>query len=89
MAALEVMVANDAMRNRIRENKTHQIDNVIQASREEGSILLKDVLIELQAKGVVTAKEALYKATNPKEFEKALIRAGYHNFQLAPNKVPG
>src|SRR3989344_4153459 len=51
--AVEVMVSTPAVKNNIREGKTHQIDNIIQTSQELGMILLETSLANLVNKGVV------------------------------------
>jgi len=70
--ACEVMVVNHAIRNLIKEDKTHQVYNVLQTSKEEGMHLLNDSLKELCTKGVITTQEALSKSRDPKALEKAL-----------------
>lgn len=52
-AALEVMVANDAIKNLIRENKAHQIDAMIQTGKSEGMISLNASLANLIKTGQV------------------------------------
>lgn len=47
IAAMEVMICNPAIRNHIREEKTHQIINSIQTSRKEGMFSLDAHLVEL------------------------------------------
>ena len=87
VAAFEVMVANSAIRNLIKENKTHLIYNVIQTSRGEGMLLLKDSLISLFQKKLITADEALSKVSDTKILEKELIRSQYVSFQLSTGKL--
>lgn len=58
-AAFEVMLANPAIRNMIRENKTHQIYSVIQTSQKDGMITLDSQLIELCKKGIISRENAL------------------------------
>ncbi len=53
IAALEVMVANDAIKNLIRENKAHQIDDMIQTGKNEGMISLNASLANLVRTGQV------------------------------------
>ena len=55
--ALEIMVANTAIRSLIRERKTEQIINVIQTGRKEGMVLLKDSLKALCDEGLVSVEE--------------------------------
>jgi len=53
VAAFEVLVANAAVRNLIRENQIHQIDSVIQTSRAEGMQTLEVAREALRADGVI------------------------------------
>lgn len=58
-AAFEVMHATSAIRNLIRENKTHQIASSIQTSRRQGMILMDDAIHELYMQGKINRDEAL------------------------------
>jgi twitching motility protein PilT len=57
-AACEVLVATDAVRSLIRENKAHQLRNVIATGRSAGMQTLEAHLDELVAIGAVTASDA-------------------------------
>ncbi len=63
--ALEVLVANQAIRNLIREEKVYQIPNVIQAGIAEGMITLDMSLADLVQKGKVSREEARKVAFEP------------------------
>lgn len=52
-AALEIMIANDAIKNLIRENKGHQIETMIQTGRNEGMTTLNASLATLVNTGKV------------------------------------
>lgn len=52
-AALEIMIANDAIKNLIRGNKGHQIDTMIQTGRNEGMTTLNASLATLVNTGKV------------------------------------
>ncbi len=67
---LEVMVASPGIRNLIRERKTHQIYSLIQGGGAEGMQTFDQHLLRLHSEGVVTAEEALGKASNPEEFRR-------------------
>ncbi len=67
--ATEIMVANSAVRNTIREGKTHQLPNIIQTSASEGMIALDKVLAELVSRGEITIDTALSWAIDPKAFK--------------------
>jgi len=57
--AVEVMVANPAVRATIREGKTHLLDNIIQTSAAQGMMLLETSLASLVKSGRITYEEAL------------------------------
>lgn len=69
IVASEIMIANTAVKNVIREGKTHQLTNIIQTSASEGMIGLDKVLAELVSKGDITLDDALTWALDPKEFK--------------------
>jgi len=66
VVAAEVMIANPAIRTLVRDNKVHQIPNVIQTSASEGMILLDKVLAELISRGEVSLEDALTWSISPK-----------------------
>ncbi len=62
VAAYEVMIANSSIRNLIREDKTPQINSIIELSKKNGMCLMKDSITDLLNKGAIlqeTADEAL------------------------------
>lgn len=73
VAAYEVMVANVAVSNLIREGKTYQINAIMQTGKKMGQQMLNAHLCQLVKDGIVTSEEALAKAID-KENLKALIR---------------
>jgi len=58
IAAAEIMLATPAIRNLIREQKTHQIDNSIQTSGEQGMMLIETHLINLVQRGAISNEKA-------------------------------
>ena len=70
--ATEIMVANSAVRNTIREGKTHQLPNIIQTSASEGMIALDKVLAELVSRGEITMEAAYQYSLNPKGLEQLM-----------------
>ena len=68
--AYELLVANNAVRNLIREGKIHQIPSTIETGQAFGMRTLSMSLIELVHKNVITREEAREHATNPTEFDK-------------------
>jgi len=63
--ALEILVANKAVGNLIRENKTFQIRSVLQTGSAAGMCLLDSSLSELVKNKVITREEALRHAEEP------------------------
>jgi len=70
--AFEIMHINNAISNLIREAKTHQIDNVIQTSAQDGMIGMDAYIIKLFRKGDITAQTALSNASNPDMMQKQI-----------------
>lgn len=69
VVACEIMVVNNAVKNIIREGKTHQLGNIIQTSASEGMISLDKVLAEFVNKGDITVDDALTWTMDPKAFK--------------------
>lgn len=67
MPAVELMFANDAIRNLIREGKTFQIDNVIQTGGQQGMMLIETHLSQLLQQGQITKEVAMKHAFRPEE----------------------
>jgi len=65
--AVELMIANSAIRNLIREGKIHQIAMVIETSSEEGMISLNRSLADLVKKRIISIEEAENYSTNLSE----------------------
>ncbi len=53
VAAFEVLLANNAVRNLIRENKVHQLTGVIETAGSQGMISMRKALAALRAAGAV------------------------------------
>lgn len=70
--AAEILTANPAVRNIIREGKTHQLDAVIQTSADVGMQTMDRTLVSLVQSGVVTYDEARSFAVDVTEFERLM-----------------
>lgn len=70
--ALEILVATPAMSNLIREQKTHQIDSVIQTSADKGMVLFETYLQQLVQRGAITKEVALNNAFRPDDMHRLL-----------------
>jgi len=56
--AVEVLIANSAIKNLIRESKTHLMENVIQTSSADGMILMESSLIAKVRQGIISKEVA-------------------------------
>ena len=72
VAAFEVMFANHAVRNLVREGKTAQIRNVITTSQREGMQTLEMDLTRLVAERTCTHEDAAARAVVPKDVKAPL-----------------
>lgn len=70
--ALEILVANAAVRNLIRESKTYQIPSMIQAGKKYGMQLLDDAILDLLSRGWISGDEAYMKANDKARFRQFL-----------------
>src|SRR6185436_17597643 len=63
--ASELLVANGAVRNLIRENQIHHLENTIQTGRKEGMVLMDNCLYDLYCKCLITYDTAISRARHP------------------------
>jgi len=71
-AALEILIANPAVRNLIRESKTFQIPSMIQTGRKYGMQLMDDGIMDLLNKGWITPDDAYMKCNDKAKFRPFL-----------------
>lgn len=71
-AALEILIANPAVRNLIREAKTYQIPSMIQTGKKYGMQLLDDAIMDLYTKRWISAEESYAKANDKARFRQFL-----------------
>ena len=76
LPVFEIMIANPAIRNLIREEKTYQIDSVIAAGSREGMRTMDQSLFELVSEGKITTETALSHAIHPTSLEHRLETEG-------------
>ena len=74
IAALEIMIANPAIKNLIREGKTHQISSIIQTSQKIGMLNMDQVLKNMAMSGKVDFKEAKMYAANVDLFDDRISK---------------
>jgi twitching motility protein PilT len=66
VAAIEVMLANSAVKNIIRDGKTYQLPNTIRMSSQQGMELLDQALVRLYRSGVIT-KDKVFEFCNDRD----------------------
>jgi len=72
IAAAEVLIATPAVRNIIREGKSHQLDAVIQTGAEHGMQSMDKTLVELIHGGTITYDEARNYAVDIEELDRMM-----------------
>lgn len=72
IAAAEILVANSAVRNIIREGKSHQLDAVIQTGAEHGMQSMDKTLVSLIHAGTITYDEARNYAVDIEELDRLM-----------------
>jgi twitching motility protein PilT len=75
VVATEVMTATPAIRNLIREGKTHQIYSAMQAGQQHGMHTLDQHLADLVRRGQITYEHGLEKCHHVEDFNRLTGRA--------------
>ena len=73
-AAFEVLHANSAVRNLIREGKSHQLITVMQTNRKLGMITMDDAIIQMYRDQKITREVALQFAQDPENMQLKMLR---------------
>lgn len=74
IAVCEVMVATPAIKNTIREGKTHQIDSIIQTSAEMGMVTLETSMAYWIGQGVLSVETAREYSIRPGDLDRLIRR---------------
>jgi twitching motility protein PilT len=70
IAATEIMIADRAISNLIRDGKTYQIPNAMQMGSEKGMVLMDEALLRLYQKGKITLEAAYESTDSPEDLRK-------------------
>ena len=70
--AVEILIANDAIRNLIRQGKNYQTYSHIVMGRKEGMVTLEESLAQLYKEKKISYEDALFRSVYKEEFEKSL-----------------
>lgn len=72
IACFEVMHCNTAIRSMIRDNKSFQIQGIIQTSSRQGMVTMEESLIDACRKGLITQETAMEYAQDPQALKLRL-----------------
>lgn len=70
--AVEVLIANSAVRNLIRENRVHEVDLVVETSSDTGMVSLNRSLMDLVRRGEISMENAINFSLNPEELQSSM-----------------
>ena len=70
--AVEILIANAAVRNLIRENRIHEINLILETHVDIGMMSLNRSLVSLVRKGEISMENAMIYSLNPEEFQTIL-----------------
>jgi twitching motility protein PilT len=76
VAALEILLPDDAVRNLIRQAKVEQIYSIMQTSTARGMVTMEQSLAELIVRGVVKYETAVSRSSRPDQLRGQLERMG-------------
>lgn len=74
--ATEIMVATDAIRALIRDDKTHQIPGMLEISQKDGMHTMNSDLARLYNARLITLNDAISKSPNQEAFKRLLQEQG-------------
>lgn len=74
LAAFEVLHINSAVRNLIREGKSHQLITYMQTYRKQGMITMDDAILELYRSQKISREAALQFAQDPDTMQNKMLR---------------
>ena len=78
VAAFEVLIATNPVRNLIREGRSNQLLNIMTTNQKEGMRTLETSLAEYIVAGTITYEDALDVSAHPKELARALEAVNYN-----------
>ena len=73
VAAFEVMHANHAVRNLIREGKSHQLTSVMQTNRKLGMVTMDESILQLYSNGAISKEMAIQFASDPDTMQNKVL----------------
>ena len=77
VAALEILLPDDAVRNLIRQGKVEQIYSIMQTGASKGMMTMEQSLAELVVRRVISIDEAIGRSSRPDQLFGLLERMGF------------
>ena len=77
VAALEILIPDDAVRNLIRQAKIEQVYSVMQTNTSRGMMTMEQSLADLVQRRVISSDLAFSRSSRPDQLAGILERAGY------------
>jgi twitching motility protein PilT len=77
VAALEILLPDDAVRNLIRQAKIEQVYSIMQTNTARGMQTMELALADLAQRGVVDVSEAIARSSRPDQLVGILERSGF------------
>jgi twitching motility protein PilT len=87
VAALEILIPDDAVRNLIRQAKIEQVYSVMQTSTSRGMLTMEQSLADLVQRRVITSEIAFARSSRPDQLAGILERAGFSDFSALSTVV--
>ena len=72
VGVFEILVANGAVRNLVRTNKTYELPSVLQLSNKDGMQTLNQALAYLVNTRQITAEDAVRKSSDPDQLQRLI-----------------
>ena len=88
VAALEILIPDDAVRNLIRQEKIEQVYSVMQMSTSRGMVTMEQSLADLVQRRVITSDVAFSRSSRPDQLAGILERAGYRDLPPVAQVTP-
>jgi twitching motility protein PilT len=89
VAALEILLPDDATRNLIRQGKVEQIYSVMQTNTARGMQTMEQALADLTMRRVITLETALGTTSRPDQLRGLLERAGFNTAAAEAQSLAG
>jgi twitching motility protein PilT len=84
VAALEILLPDDAVRNLVRQAKIEQIYSVMQTSTSRGMLTMEQSLADLVQRRVISPEVAYSRTSRPDQLAGVLERAGFETTPRRP-----